>query len=105
MTTEQIRRLPDLVTIAKDMSDLFGPDDCQSGETIVRKGKIWSRAFGAVECVFAYCGDAGISGMLMYIKVDRIWMFHSGGSNRNSLAAIKSVLAEDTDTEDRSLDG
>lgn len=52
-----IRVLPELLTVARDMGDLFGPDEAGPGETLVRKGRIVTRSGPTADIVLAF--DSG----------------------------------------------
>ena len=88
----KIRRLKDFVGVAEACSDLFGPDDCEAGEVLVRRGWIKSISKGKVESIMAHCADEGVFSVQVWVKDDGQWRFEHGGSSRITKEAILSVI-------------
>ena len=87
-----IRQLNDYVGTAETLSDFFGPEYCESGETLVRRGWVKSKLDGRVEAVLAYCADDGILSVQAWVRRNEQWQFEMGGNAQSTTDAIKHVL-------------
>lgn len=106
MTTTEytIRRLPDLEGVGADLGALFGPDDAQPGEVLVRRGVLRSTYDGQCDVVLAHYND----GKSFKLENFRAVAFHDGewqlskgmvraDEDEPVCAAIKSVLGKHVD--------
>ena len=87
-----IRQLNDYAGTAETLSDFFVPEDCKTGETLVRRGWVKSKLDGRVETVLAYCADDGILSVQAWTRRDGEWKFEQGGNSVNVTEAIQSVI-------------
>lgn len=90
------RIMPDFVGIARDMDDLFLPEDCGDDELVIRKGRIVSRSDGSVDCVLAFAKSLGLDGLRLVSKRKDGWRLDMGGTSCDNriLEAISGVIGQ-----------